>query len=115
MRRSPTSADSGSGKNIVTTSLPGLVYPRGSIRESTLQRIVDAALRGRQLDLFIGHRTGIRLRSAGRRDGVDVESVYSMRGLEITDYSRDNTVYEMRDLFGFGQPMDYQGGIMMPG
>ena len=28
---------------------------------------------------------------------------------------RDNTVYEMRELFGFRQPMDYQGGIMMPG
>jgi hypothetical protein len=41
--------------------------------------------------------------------------IYSIRGLEITDYSRDNTVYEMRELFGFGQPMDYQGGIMMPG
>ena len=27
-----------------------------------------------QLDLFIGHRTRVRLRSAGRCDGVDVES-----------------------------------------
>jgi hypothetical protein len=29
---------------------------------------------GGQLNLFIGYRTGIRLRSAGRRDGIDVES-----------------------------------------
>ena len=34
------------GKNIVTTSLPGLVYPRGSMRESALTRISDAASRG---------------------------------------------------------------------
>ena len=27
--------------------------------------------------------------------------IYSIRGLEITDYSRDNTVYEMRELVRF--------------
>ena len=41
--------------------------------------------------------------------------IYSIRGLEITDYSRDNLVYEMRELFGFVQPLDYQGGVMMRG
>ena len=36
----------GSGKNVVTTSLPGLVYPRGSMRESALNRIIEAAKEG---------------------------------------------------------------------
>ena len=104
-----------SGKNVVTTSLPGLVYPRGSMRESALNRIIEAAKEGNSsiystgiepgfgCDLFVAALTSMSNR------------VYSVRGLEITDYSRDYTVYEMRELFGFGQPMDYLGGIKMPG
>ena len=34
------------GKHIVTTSLPGLVYPRGSMRESALTRLTESAQRG---------------------------------------------------------------------
>jgi hypothetical protein len=103
------------GKNIVTTSLPGLVYPRGSMRESALTRINDAASHGNSSIYSTGIEPGfgcdlfaIALTSMSSR-------VYSVRGLEITDYSRDNTQYEMRELFGFGQPLDYQGGLMAPG
>jgi hypothetical protein len=103
------------GKNIVTTSLPGLVYPRGSMRESTVTRISDSGMRGRSSIYSTGIEPGfgcdllaVALTSMSSR-------VYSIRGLEITDYSRDNLVYEMRELFGFGQPLDYQGGVMMPG
>jgi hypothetical protein len=103
------------GKNIVTTSLPGLVYPRGSMRESALTRIVDAATRGHSSIYSTGIEPGfgcdlfaVALTSMSSR-------IYSIRGLEITDYSRDNTQYEMRELFGFGQPLDYQGGLMAPG
>lgn len=103
------------GKNIVTTSVPGLVYPRGSIKASTVQRIVDAA-----------HQGGASIYSSGIEPGFGCDlfavalssmsnRIYSVRGLEITDYSRDNTLYEMRELFGFGQPLDYRGGIMTPG
>ena len=104
-----------SGKNIVTTSLPGLVYPRGSMRESALTRISEAANRGGSSIYSTGIEPGfgcdlfaVALTSMSSR-------VYSIRGLEITDYSRDNLIYEMRELFGFGQPLDYQGGVMMPG
>jgi hypothetical protein len=104
-----------SGKNIVTTSLPGLVYPRGSMRESALTRISQSANRGRSSIYSTGIEPGfgcdlfaVALTSMSSR-------VYSIRGLEITDYSRDNLIYEMRELFGFGQPLDYQGGVMMPG
>ena len=103
------------GKNIVTTSLPGLVYPRGSMRESALTRINDAASHGNSSIYSTGIEPGfgcdlfaIALTSMSSR-------VYSVRGLEITDYSRDNTQYEMRELFGFGQPLGYQGGLMAPG
>jgi 2,4-diaminopentanoate dehydrogenase len=104
-----------SGKNVVTTSLPGLVYPRGSMRESTLKRIIDA-----------GHQGNASIYSSGIEPGFGCDlfaaaltsmsdRVFSVRGLEITDYSRDNTIYEMRELFGFGQPLDYSGGIKVPG
>jgi hypothetical protein len=103
------------GKNIVTTSLPGLVYPRGSMRESALTRLTEAAIRGGSSIYSTGIEPGfgcdlfaVALSSMSSR-------IYSIRGLEITDYSRDNLVYEMRELFGFGKPLDYQGGVMMPG
>ena len=103
------------GKNIVTTSLPGLVYPRGSMRESALTRLEVSANQGGSSIYATGIEPGfgcdlfaVALTSMSSR-------IYSIRGLEITDYSRDNLVYEMRELFGFGQPLDYQGGVMMPG
>jgi 2,4-diaminopentanoate dehydrogenase len=103
------------GKNIVTTSIPGLVYPRGSMRGSALSRITEAAHRGNSSIYSTGIEPGfgcdlfaVALTSMSSR-------VYSIRGLEITDYSRDNLLYEMRELFGFGQPLDYQGGVTMPG
>ena len=104
-----------SGKNIVTTSVPGLVYPRGSIKPSTVQRIVDSAIKGGSSIYSSGIEPGFGCDLLAVAMASMSNRIYSIRGLEITDYSRDNTVYEMRELFGFGQPMDYQGGIMMPG
>lgn len=104
-----------SGKNVVTTSLPGLVYPRGSMRESALNRIAEAAKEGTSSIYSTGIEPGFGCDLFAAALTSMSNRVYSVRGLEITDYSRDYTVYEMRELFGFGQPMDYQGGIKMPG
>jgi 2,4-diaminopentanoate dehydrogenase len=103
------------GKNIVTTSVPGLVYPRGSIKPSTVQRIIDSAIKGGSSIYSTGIEPGFGCDLLAVAMASMSNRIYSIRGLEITDYSRDNTVYEMRELFGFGQPMDYQGGITMPG
>lgn len=103
------------GKNIVTTSLPGLVYPRGSMRESALTRIIDAAHEGNASIYSSGIEPGFGCDLFAAALTSMSHRVFSVRGLEITDYSRDITMYEMRELFGFGQPLDYQGGIMMPG
>lgn len=104
-----------SGKNIVTTSLPGLVYPRGSMRESALRRIVDAAHAGNASIYSSGIEPGFGCDLFAAALTSMSHRVFSVRGLEITDYSRDITIYEMRELFGFGQPLDYQGGIKIPG
>jgi hypothetical protein len=103
------------GKNIVTTSVPGLVYPRGSIKRSTVQRIVDSAIKGGSSIYSSGIEPGFGCDLLAVAMASMSNRIYSIRGLEITDYSRDNTVYEMRELFGFGQPINYRGGIMMPG
>lgn len=104
-----------SGKNIVTTSVPGLVYPRGSIKPSTVQRIIDSAIEGGSSIYSSGIEPGFGCDLLAVAMASMSNRIYSIRGLEITDYSRDNTVYEMRELFGFGQPMDYDGGITLPG
>ena len=97
------------GKNVVTTSLPGLVYERGSLSERYLDAIRQAAQAGSSSIFSSGIEPGF---------GCDLfpialmtmsHKVYSVRGIEITDYSRYPVEFDMRELFGFGQPLDYQG------
>jgi hypothetical protein len=103
------------GKNVVTTSIPGLVYERGSLSERYLDAIRQAAHAGSSSIFSSGIEPGF---------GCDLfpialmtmsHKVYSVRGIEITDYSRYPVEFDMRELFGFGQPLDYQGGLKSPG
>ncbi len=103
------------GKNIVTTAIPGLVYPRGSMPGKVTDAIRGAAETG-----------GSSLFSSGIEPGFGADlfpialmsmshKVYSVRGIEITNYSEYPAEYDMRELFGFGQPLDYQGGLKIAG
>jgi hypothetical protein len=103
------------GKNVVTTAISGLVYPRGSMPPKVVDKIRAAAESG-----------GSSLFSSGIEPGFGADlfpialmsmshKVYSVRGIEITNYSEYPAEYDMRDLFGFGQPLDYQGGLKAPG
>jgi len=103
------------GKDLVTTAVPGLVYGHGSLLESFFQPIVDAAIDGGSTVFSSGVEPGF---------GCDLlpialitmsHSVYSVRGLEITDYSEYPVVSDVHEMFGLGQPMDYQGGLRTPG
>jgi Dihydrodipicolinate reductase, N-terminus len=103
------------GKNIVTTSISGLVYPRGSMPSKVIDKIRSAAEAGRSSLFSSGIEPGF---------GADLfpialmsmsHNVYSVRGIEITNYSEYGAEYDMRELFGFGQPLDYQGGLKVPG
>ncbi|MBV8294241.1 MAG: dihydrodipicolinate reductase, partial [Mycobacterium sp.] len=103
------------GKNIVTTAISGLVYPRGSMPDKVTDAIRGAAEAGRSSLFSSGIEPGfgadlfpIALMSMSHK-------VYSVRGIEITNYSEYPAEYDMRDLFGFGQPLDYQGGLKAPG
>ena len=104
-----------SGKSIVTTSLPGLVYGRGSLPERYLGPIRKACERGRSAIFSSGIEPGF---------GCDLfpialmtmsHKVYRVRGTEIYDYSRYPGAWDMRELFGLGQPMSYTGGLKQPG
>ncbi|MGO9354770.1 MAG: dihydrodipicolinate reductase, partial [Mycobacterium sp.] len=75
------------GKNIVTTSLPGLVYEKGSLSERYLEPIREACRAGNSSIYSSGIEPGfgcdlfpIALLSMSHR-------VYSVRGIEITNYS----------------------------
>jgi hypothetical protein len=103
------------GKNIVTTAISGLVYPRGSMPPKVIDSIRGAAEAG-----------GSSLYSSGIEPGFGADlfpialmsmshKVYSVRGIEITNYSEYPNPYDMRELFGFGQSLDYQGGLKAPG
>ena len=60
------------GKNIVTTSLPGLVYEKGSLSERYLEPIREAGTRWQQFDLLVRHRAGLRVRPVPDRPAVHV-------------------------------------------
>ena len=103
------------GKNIVTTAVPGLVYSRGSMPPKVIDAIRSAAQAGQSSLFSSGIEPGfgadlfpIALMSMSHK-------VYSVRGIEITNYSEYGAEYDMRELFGFGQPLDYQGGLKAPG
>lgn len=103
------------GKNVVTTALPGLVYEKGSLSERFLEPIREAAQAGSSSIYSSGIEPGF---------GCDLfpialmtmsHKVYSVRGIEITNYSKYPVEFDVRELFGFGQPMDYAGGLRSPG
>ncbi|WP_157900990.1 dihydrodipicolinate reductase [Mycobacterium terramassiliense] len=103
------------GKNVVTTSMSGLVHSRGSLPDKIVNAIREAAESG-QSSLF---STGIEPGFAADLFPIALMTmahrVYSVRGIEITNYSRYANEYDMRELFGFGKPLDYKGGLTTPG
>lgn len=103
------------GTNIVTTSLPGLVYEKGSLSKRFLDPIREATAKGNSSIFSSGIEPGfgcdlfpIALMTMSHR-------VYSVRGIEITNYSEYPVKWDVHELFGFGQPLDYQGGLKQPG
>lgn len=103
------------GKNLVTTSIPGLVYPRGSLPERYVHPIRQAALAGSSSLFSSGVEPGFGCDLLPIALTTMSHTVYSIRGYEITNYSEYPVAFDMRDLFGFGMPMDYQGGLRIPG
>ena len=78
------------GKNIVTTAIPGLVYPRGAM-PGKVDRHDPRRSRGRtELVVLLGHRAGFRCRPVPDSADVDVaQGVFGAR-------HRDHELFRVR-------------------
>jgi len=103
------------GKNIVTTAVPGLVYGTGSTLDDFFAPIVEAAREGGSSVFSSGVEPGFGCDLLPVALTTMSHSVRSVRGLEITNYSEYPVVSDVHEMFGFGQPMDYRGGLRTPG
>jgi len=81
-----------------------------------VQRIVDSAIKGASSIYSSGIEPGFGCDLLAVAMASMSNRIYSIRGLEITDYSPWTTPStKCGSCSVFGQPIDYQGGIMMPG
>jgi hypothetical protein len=102
------------GINVVTTSVPGLLYPAG-YEASAVARIEDACRRGGASLYssgiepgFSGDHLVLLLATLTRR----IESVRTQEIFTYADYPVPFTIYEV---FGFGKPADHTCIMEMPG
>ena len=102
------------GVNVVTVSTPGLVFPP-AYDESTRLRLEAAA-----------HAGGATLYASGIEPGFAGDqlvltlltmsrTVRSVRAQEIFIYDRYPVTFTMFEVFGFGQPLEHQPIMALPG
>jgi hypothetical protein len=102
------------GRNVVSTSINPLVYPRTAPAE--LRDPIASACRtggttffGNGADPGFGSDL-IPLALLGLMDEVD-----SVRVQEIVNYSHYDVPFVMREMFGFGQPLDFEAPLFTSG
>ncbi len=102
------------GINVVTVSTPGLVFPP-AFDEGATERLQAAAVTG-GASLYA---SGIEPGFAGDQLVATLltmsRSIRSVRAQEIFLYDRYPVTFAMFDVFGFGQPLDHQPIMSMPG
>ncbi len=103
------------GKNVVTTSIAGLVYQRGSLSARYTGPIVEAAKEGNASLFSSGIEPGFGCDLLPIALASMSHTVYSIRGFEITNYSEYPVAFEVHEMFGLGKPLDYEGGLRIPG
>jgi len=102
------------GVNVVTTSVPGLLYPAG-YDAAAVTRIEDACRRGGASLYasgiepgFAGDHLVLLLSTLTSR----IESVRTQEIFTYADYPVPFTIYEV---FGFGKPVEHEAIMQMPG
>ncbi len=102
------------GTNVVSTSLNALVYPKTAAPE--LRAPLEAACATGNTSFFNN--------GADPGFGSDLipvtllslmDEIESIRVQEIVNYDHYDQAWVMRDLFGFGQPLDYQAPLFTSG
>lgn len=103
-----------SGKNIVSTSVPALVYPKAF--DSSMVKRLEAACEAGSSSLFV---SGMEPGFAGDFFPLALltmsDRITSVRAIEIGDYRDYPVDFLMRRVWGYGQPPDYQPLICRPG
>ena len=102
------------GKNIVTTSLPGLVYEKGSLSERYLEAIREAcraatARSSRPASSRASDGTCSRSPCCPCRTGC------TRCAASRSPVARGSRCDSSREIFGFGQPLDYRAVSNAPG
>jgi hypothetical protein len=102
------------GINVVTTSVPGLLYPPG-FDTSEVAR-VDAACRRGGASLYV---SGIEPGFAGDQLVLTLatlsDRIRSVRTQEIFGYQDYPVAFTMFEVFGFGKPLEHQCLMELPG
>jgi hypothetical protein len=103
-----------SGVNVISVSSPSLVYPPAYERAATAQLAEAASAAGVSFYAsgiepgFAGDHLPLTLATLSR-------SIESIRSIEIFLYHEYPVAFMMRDVMGFGLPMDYQPLLATPG
>ncbi len=102
------------GINVVTTSVPGLLYPAGFDPNQVAR--IEAACRRGQASLyasgiepgFAGDHLVLTLTTMSKR-------IRSIRTQEIFGYEHYPVAFTMFEVFGFGQPLEHRCLMELPG
>ena len=102
------------GINVVTTSVPGLLYPPGFDADEVAR--LDAACRRGRASLYV---SGIEPGFAGDQLVLTLATltnrIRSVRTQEIFGYDDYPVAFTMFDVFGFGRPVEQQCLMELPG
>ena len=104
----------GAGINVVTTSVPGLLYPAGF--DATAVARLESACRQGESSLYV---SGIEPGFAGDQLVLTLmtmsKHVESIRTQEIFGYEQYPVAFTMFEVFGFGKPVDHRCLMELPG
>ena len=104
----------GAGINVVTVTSPGLVYPPAYENEGR-RRLEAAAVRGGATLYASGMEPGFAADQLVLTLLTMSDTVRSVRTQEIFLYDVYPVAFMMREVFGFGQPLDHQPIMALPG
>jgi 4-hydroxy-tetrahydrodipicolinate reductase len=102
------------GRNVVSTSLNQLVYPKTAAPE-LLGPLEDACREGGTSFFNNGADPGFGSDLIPLTLLALMDEIESVRVQEIVNYKHYDQAWVMRDLFGFGQPLDYQSPLFTSG
>jgi len=102
------------GVNVVTTSVPGLLYPPG-FDATAVERIETACRQGRSSLYASGIEPGFAGDHLVLTLATMSSRIRSIRTQEIFGYEHYPVAFTMFEVFGFGKPLDHRCLMELPG